>query len=55
MSGTPGEFRAASLYLNYQLAILLQVWIGCEQVQVLAYGLSDEQAIEGVGVIEGKG
>jgi hypothetical protein len=39
---------------NYQLAVLLELRIGCQQKQRLCNGLSDEEAVEWVCVVEGQ-
>jgi hypothetical protein len=48
----PGQASPPQSNLNDQLAVLLELRINRDQMQRLADGLSDQQAVKGVGVIE---
>jgi hypothetical protein len=41
--------------LDNQLAVLLELRIGCQQMKRLGNGLGDEEPVEWVCVVEGKG
>ena len=51
------EFRGGitvGSYLYYQLAVLLEQRVGGYQMQRFTHGLRDQQAVEGIGVVEGQ-